>query len=207
MLVYNTDMLKPEEVPTTMKDLIDPQWRGRLGMAYPLFGTTATHGAVLFSRWGEARARAFFEALAANDVRILAGNSTVCRAVANGELPLGLTDTDDVHLQRTQGRPVDWVLIDHQGDGALLIPNTLALIKGSPHPQTGKKLIDYLLTPEVEARLAASPSAQIPLMASAAKPPVVAELTQSRFLDPDFEQAAAVLPHSADVLKTIFTRP
>ncbi len=209
VLVFNTEELRRDQVPNTILDLLDPRWRGRVGMGYPLFGTTATHGAVLYAGWGEERAREFFAGLAANEVQIMEGNATVCRAVADGELPLGLTDTDDVNLQRSQGRPVDWVLLDHEGRGALLIPNTLALIKGAPNAEAGRRLIDYLLTPEVETRLAGSPSAQIPLIPADETdlPPVVADLAARRFMDPDFERAAPLLPKSADMLKSIFARP
>ena len=49
------------------------------------------------------------------------------------------------------------------GLGTLLIPNTLAIIRGGPNPAAARRLVDYLLSPEVESRLAAGPSAQIPL--------------------------------------------
>jgi iron(III) transport system substrate-binding protein len=45
----------------------------------------------------------------------------------------------------------------------LFIPNTLAIIKGGPNPAAARKLVDYLLSAEVERRLASGPSGQIPL--------------------------------------------
>ncbi len=55
------------------------------------------------------------------------------------------------------------VLIPDPSDGAVLIPNTVALVHNAPHPAEGRMLIDYLLSKEVEERLAKMPSAQIPL--------------------------------------------
>ena len=49
------------------------------------------------------------------------------------------------------------------GRGTLVLPNTVAMVRGGPHPENAKKLIDYLLSPEVEQKLAAGRSAQIPL--------------------------------------------
>ena len=49
------------------------------------------------------------------------------------------------------------------GLGTLFIPNTLAIIRGCPHPAAARRLVDYLLSPEVETMLAAGPSTQIPL--------------------------------------------
>ena len=60
-------------VPRGINDLTDPRWKGKIGLAKPLFGTTATHAACLFAAWGEEKAKAFFGALKANDVRICLG--------------------------------------------------------------------------------------------------------------------------------------
>lgn len=207
VLVFNTEKLTLDQVPRSLEQLAEPKWASRLGMAYPLFGTTATHGAVLFAEWGEAEARAVFDKLNAGGVHILDGNMTVCRAVADGELDLGLTDTDDAHLLRSQGKPIDWILLDHRGAGALLIPNTVALMKNAPNPQAGRKLIDFLLRPEIEARLAASPSAQIPLHPGVEAPPKVSEMAREKFLEADYAAAAEQIEPSADFLKALFSRP
>ena len=82
-----------------------------------------------------------------------------------GRLAFGLTDTDDAVIELEAGKPVKSVFPDSSEDGVgtLLLPNTLAVVKGAPHPQAAIRLIDYLLSAEVEAKLAAGPSAQIPL--------------------------------------------
>ena len=207
VLVYNTELISREELPGSLEDLTDDRWRGKLAMAYPLFGTTATHVAVLYASWGEAKARAFLQSLKDGGVQIMEGNMSVCRAVADGEFPLGLTDTDDAHLLKSQGKAIDWVLIDHGGEGALLIPNTLALIKDGPNPEQGRMLVDYLLSREVEEILAASPSAQIPLHPLAEVPPVVEAMRNSAYFSADYARAADFLQPSADFLKTLFARP
>jgi iron(III) transport system substrate-binding protein len=74
----------------------------------------------------------------------------------------------------------------------LFIPNTVALIRGSSNPEGGKKLIDFVLSPEVEARLARSGSAQIPLNPKVVVelPPQIAPARTVRKMTVDFEQAA-----------------
>ena len=70
--------------------------------------------------------------------------------VAAGKLAFGLTDTDDAIVEIERGMPVAIVYPD-QGDGesgSLLIPNTLAIIKGGPHPERARELLKYLLTAE-----------------------------------------------------------
>ncbi len=207
VLAFNTKLLKREDVPKDTTALADPHWRGKIGMAYPLFGTTATHAAFLFSAWGKEKAESLFQSLKDNDIRILDGNGMVCRAVADGELPLGLTDTDDAHQTRAEGKPIEWILLDHEGKGALLIPNTVALMRDAPRPDAGRRLIDYLLSPEVETALAESPSAQIPLRPGVSAPPDVAEMSRATFLQADFAPATAQIAPSADFLKGLFAKP
>lgn len=208
VLAYNTKLLKADEVPHTLTALTDARWRGKVGMAYPAFGTTASHAAVIYTLWGGREALGFFKALRANDVKIMEGNGAACRAVADGELPLALTDSDDANLARNEGKPVAWVPIeDGRQPGGLLIPNTLALIKGGPNPAAGRQLIDYLLSPKVEEALAASPSVQIPLRPGVAMPPVVQELARARFIDAPYAQAAAQLPDAIKELEAVFARP
>src|SRR5262249_17753241 len=82
-----------------------------------------------------------------------------------GQLAFGLTDTDDALGEIDAGMPVEIVYPD-QADGelgTLFIPNTLSVIKGCPHPEAAHQLIDFLLSPDIETKLAEGASAQIPL--------------------------------------------
>ena len=165
VLIVNTRLVDQAQRPTSLQDLTDAKWRGQAAIAKPLFGTTATHAACLFAVWGDEKARAFFQAVKANDVQIMSGNKQVALAVAGGQVAFGLTDTDDAIIELEKGAPVAIVYPDRQPDelGTLFIPNTLAIIKGGPNGPAARKLVDYLLRPQTEALLAAGPSAQIPL--------------------------------------------
>ncbi len=160
----NTDKLGKQKPPTSVLDLADERWKGEGGYAKPLFGTTATHAAVLFAELGDEKAKAFFQQLKDN-AQMLPGNKQVAQAVSSGQITFGLTDTDDAMVEIEQGRPVTIVYPDQAEDqlGTLFIPNTLAIIKGGPNPEAAKKLVDYLLSAKVETALAEGPSAQIPL--------------------------------------------
>ena len=165
ILLVNTEVVPETERPTSIHDLADPRWKGRVSIAKPLFGTTATHAACLFTALGEHQAKDFFRSLTANDIRIEAGNKQVAKSVAAGRAAIGLTDTDDALVMIDEGFPVAIVYPDREPDqlGTLFIPNTLCIIKDCPHPEQAKRLVDYLLRPEVESRLALGPSGQIPL--------------------------------------------
>jgi iron(III) transport system substrate-binding protein len=205
VLVCNTDLLTPEEMPRSIFDLIEPRWRGKFTFANPMFGTTATHCAALFAVLGEEEAKTYFQALKDNDVAIVAGNATSKDRVAAGEFPVGFTDTDDVFVALTQGKPVAQVYPDQDGLGALLIPNTVAMIRGCPNPEEAKKLIDFILTEEVESRLAHAKGRQIPLR-SVSKPADVPSLDDIHLLDVDFERVADQMETSGRFLQELFLR-
>ncbi len=172
ILLVNTQLVPEADRPASLNDLIDPKWKGKIGIAKPLAGTTATHAACLFAAWGPEKARAFFSALKKNEVNVLSGNKQVATAVGTGAIAFGLTDTDDAMGEILAGQPVAIVYPDRQADqlGTLFIPNTLCTIQGAKHPREAEALAGYLLSPEVESILAKGPSAQIPLGTGVAAP-------------------------------------
>jgi len=206
VIVYNKKLLKPDQAPSSILDLTEAKWKGQCGMANPLFGTTATQAAALFALWGENKAKQFFIDLKANNTVILPGNAVVKDMAASGEIKAGLTDTDDVNLAVSAGLPVAMVLPDQNGMGTLLIPNTVCLIKNSPDPGNGKKLIDFLLSAEVEKKLAFSPSAQIPVRKNIERPPDVPFIEEIKTMAVSYEQIAAQTDNAAQFLRDTFLR-
>jgi iron(III) transport system substrate-binding protein len=173
VILYNTDEVKPDAVPSSVRDLTDPRWKGRAGLANPLFGTTTTQVAALAALWGEPAARKFLDDIKANGVRIVTSNGEAKDLVASGELAWAFTDTDDASEAVEQRKPVAVVYPDQDSIGTLVMPNAVALVKGAPHPEAAKKLIDYLLSRQVEERLARSTAAQMPLHRDVSVPPNV----------------------------------
>ena len=76
--------------------------------------------------------------------------------------------------------------------GTLFIPNTLATPRNDPNPEGARKLVDFLLSPEVEKRLAESESAQIPLnpQVKMKLPPQIEVGRTAKRMDADFDKAA-----------------
>ena len=192
VLIINTEQFPdPANRPDSIHDLIDSKWPTSRAMAKPLFGTTATHAAVLRSIWEPDAFEDFFEQVTQRVV-IVSGNKQVAQGVAAGEFGFGITDTDDALIELEKGKPVAIVFPD-QGEGemgTLFIPNTICSIAGSPHPENAKQLAQWLLSPETEAKLARSSSGQIPLHPSIQMESRVLPDSKVRWLDVDFEEAA-----------------
>jgi iron(III) transport system substrate-binding protein len=206
ILIVNTKLVPENQRPRGIKDLLDPKWKGQIGLAKPLFGTTATQAACLFAAWGDDKAKQFYRDLKANGVQIHSGNKGVAQAVGSGQLAFGLTDTDDAMGEIDAGNPVVILYPDREPDGlgTLFIPNVLAVVKGSPNPKEAEALADYLLSPEIESALATGPSAQIPLLKTTEVKARVETPRTVHAMDADFETAAKIWDRVAAFLAAEF---
>jgi len=189
LIVHHMEGARQEE-PTSIGAFTDPQWKGRAAIANPHFGSTGMHFAALLSVWGEPRFRAWVRELRRNDVAVLPGNAQVKDAVAAGKYDFGLTDTDDVNEALRDGKAVHLVVPDQGATeiGVLVIPNAIALVRGGPHAENARKLMRYLLSPEVEAGLAKGDSVQIPIRNSVPGPSILPPLATLRLMRVDYEQ-------------------
>jgi iron(III) transport system substrate-binding protein len=161
--------------PTSVTAYTDPSAKGRAAIANPLFGTTTAYVAALFTIWGDGRARAFMNETKNNAVKMTTSNGESADFVAAGQVDFSLVDSDDAVNRKKQGKPVEMIYPDQEagGLGVLILPNAVVLIKGGPHPENGKRLIDYLLSQSTERKLAFADCAQIPLHSGVDTPPEV----------------------------------
>ena len=192
VIAYNTERVSSNDAPHLLEDLLESKWKGRLVMATPEFGTTGGDVASWFAHYGTERAKKILQLLKANKIRLVDGNSTAVRMVATGQADVCLTDTDDVYAAQRNGWPIAMNYLDQAGNGPLAIPNTAAVIKGGPHPDEACRLMDFLLSEQVEEMLARSDSHNSPIHQSLTRqfePYVI-----SKTLDVDYEKVADHLP-------------
>ena len=142
-IVVNTESVFTP--PRTVLDLTNGTWKGRVALAYPLFGTTSSYFLALRQHWGDAKWRAWCEGLVSNEAKIVDGNSVVVRLVAAGECVVGLTDSDDVHAGQRNSLSI---LSAPQVRERFVIPNTISIISGTPRRELARRLVDYLHHPD-----------------------------------------------------------
>jgi iron(III) transport system substrate-binding protein len=203
VIAYNTRLVMSDEAPRSVFDLADPKWKAQAAMADPRFGSTSFHVAALYAELGDAKADDLFRRLRANDIRVVDSNSTVRDLVARGEVKVGLTDTDDVNVAIEDGQPVSMILPDRDGLGVPVMPNMVSLIANGPHPEEGRRLIDYLLSPDVERQLAESEAVQIPLHAGVPGPKNIPPISSFTPMTLDYGKAAARVEDVTARLATI----
>lgn len=190
VIIYNKELVQGKP-PLSIFDALKPEWKGKVAIANPLFGTTSFHATALFVIWGDEKAMDFFSDAKKNGLQILPSNGAVKNAVAEGRSAWGMTDTDDANVALRDGKPVGVIYPDADGLGTPVMPNTVSMIAGAPHTETAKKLIDFLLSSESEKRLAELDCVQMPLHSNVPTPANVKGVSEVKAMELDYVQVAA----------------
>jgi len=163
VVAFDPQRVEPSHLPSRWEDLAKPEFAGHTAMANPLFGTTRGHVAAMFAAWGDERGRAFLAQLHEGGVRLVDGNSAAVRAVLARQAKFAVTDTDDVWIAKRGGASIELTYPDMGDGGTVLIPCSVAIVRGGPNTAAARSLVDYLVSAEVEQMLAESDSRQIPV--------------------------------------------
>ncbi len=178
--------------PQSVLAYADARFRGQGVIANPLFGTTTAEIAALFTIWGDTRTQAYMNSMRENGVRISTSNGESADFVAAGEAQFSLVDSDDGFNRLKQGKPIEIVFPDQEqgGMGCMIVPNALLMIRGGPHQENAKKLIDFLLSPESERKLAFSDANQIPLHSAVETPAGVPRIESLKTMTLNYSEVA-----------------
>jgi len=137
---YNTNQIKKDELPKSYQDLLDPRWKGRLGIE-----TDDPHwfAYVLNSLGQEKGIKLFKDIVDKNGMSVRKGHTLLANLVASGEIPLSL----DVYSYKAaqlkrRGAPVDWFVIPP----AIAQFTAIGLLKHAPHPHAGMLFYDFMLS-------------------------------------------------------------
>jgi iron(III) transport system substrate-binding protein len=139
---YNTNLVKKEELPKTWDDLLDPRWKGRLGIEQE----DSDWLAGIIGEIGEERGlKVFKQMVATNGMSARKGHTLLTQLVASGEVPLALTVYNYKAEQlRAEGAPIDWFTIGN----AIARPNGVGVARRAPHPHAALLFYDFELSPE-----------------------------------------------------------
>lgn len=138
-LVFNTNLVSAP--PRTVLELTNDIWKGRVALAYPLFGTTSSYFLALRKHWGEATWRDWCKGLVRNGAKVVDGNSVVVRLVGAGESAVGLTDSDDIQAGLRNSLPIS---SSPKFPETFVIPNTISIVTGTTRRDLALRLMDYL---------------------------------------------------------------
>lgn len=151
--VVNTNLVNLHQAPRTLSALTNSEWKGRLALAYPMFGTTGGHLLAARNSMGSGHWSAWLQELANQKPLILDGNSVVVKMVGLGRAAIGLTDSDDVRAGQREGLPIAALSIE---DVPMSIRASVGIISGRPESKAVRQLAAYLTGEEVSKALVAS---------------------------------------------------
>lgn len=145
---YNTHLLKKRDLPKTYQDLLDPKWKGKLGIETKAEEWYTT---VVMSM-GEAKGvKMFHDMVARNGMSVRLGVSLLNNLVVAGEVPLALTLYIDLPEKgKRAGKPIDWFALDP----VVAHGFNIGLARRSPHPNAALLFYDYMLSPDTQNLLA-----------------------------------------------------
>ncbi|HEY3246845.1 MAG TPA: extracellular solute-binding protein [bacterium] len=136
-ILYNTRLVKPEDAPKSLTDLLDPKWKGKIAMPDPnVHTTTAVWLANLQPIMGN-QYRSFVERLSGQVVLLESFLPVVNRVIA-GEFPLGITYVKYVYAFGKDGAPLDYVRLNP----VLAEAHHIAVGAKAPHPNAARLFVD-----------------------------------------------------------------
>jgi len=139
VMAYNTNLVKPEDVPNSYADLLHPKWIGKLGIE----ATDVEWFAAVARSMGEEKGLAYFAQLAAMKPDMRSSHILIAELVAAGEIPLVLTAlNNNVETLKRKGAPIEWRPLPP----AFGQPSAVGLIKHAPHPHAALLFADFLLS-------------------------------------------------------------
>lgn len=204
VLAYDPARIRRTDLPEDWRGILLRDWKGRLAVANPLFGTTRGHLAALFAHWGNDPAQNLLRRWAAGDVRLADGNSQTVSLLVAGQVDAALTDTDDVWVAQARGAQIDLIYPSLEpGQPAVWIPCSVAVVRGAPHPAAARRLADFLVSTAVEEQLARSASRNVPVREALRQKLLGGEVSPEAM---DFDRVVDALPAATAAARDILLR-
>ncbi len=139
---YNTKLVAKGEAPKNWEDLLQPRWKGKLGMDDEEY---FWHAGML-KYWGEDKGRKYMEALSRQGLQFRNGHALLADLMSVGEFPVAVVVyPDQIEQMKLKGQPVDWVKTT---DPILVNLAPVSVAAKAPHPNAAKLFMNYSISKE-----------------------------------------------------------
>lgn len=137
---YNTNVIKPADAPKTYEDLLDPKWKGKLGIE----ADDANWFMTVVDALGQQKSEKLFrDIVAMNGVSVRKGHTLLAQLVVSGEVPLALTTyVNRIDQYKSRGAPVEPLFLSP----VIALPTGAGVMRNAPHPYSAVLFMDYLLS-------------------------------------------------------------
>lgn len=177
VVAYNTDRLKPEDLPESIDGFTDPKWKGRIGWPPSNASFQAFISAMRITR-GEEATRAWLNGILANEPKVYPSNNPALKAVAAGEVDVAFVNHYYLHRQLKEQNGAPFAAANYHPTkdlGGMMNVSGVGILKTSKKQAAAQKLVDFLLS-EPAQKLFTDENFEYPLAsgvkASAGLPPL-----------------------------------
>ena len=145
-LVYNTDELDASKLPTSVFDVVEPAWKGRVGVA-PTNASFIAFVTAMRLEYGDDRARAFLDGLVENDAKVYEKNGPIVDAVGKGEVQVGLVNHYYLYekLEQDPELPIANHFFEAGDIGNMVNTSAIGILEGADHADEANQLVEYML--------------------------------------------------------------
>lgn len=149
VIVYNTKMVPPKDVPKTYEDLLNSRWKGKMAMESANYYWFAA----LMKMMGEEKGLEYMKKLGEQNIQFRTGRTLICQLVSAGELTMGLgLHNSSPEELKGKGAPIDWVAIEP----VIGKTHPTGISAHAAHPNAAKLFIDFILSKEAQEIVARS---------------------------------------------------
>lgn len=199
-VVYDTTLLRPQDLPPTEDGLTDPAWAGRVGIA-PANGSFLAFVAAKILLDGEDATLAWLEGMAANAAPRYPKNSPIVAAVADGQLDSGMVNHYYL-LRRLVEQPkataANYFFPDATA-GSLVMPAGAGILATGRNTEAGQQFIEFLLSPAAQEYFSTE-TFEYPLLPGVAADPLLPPIESIPTPDIDLSDLATVLDRATDLV-------
>ncbi|MDB9373025.1 iron ABC transporter substrate-binding protein [Nodularia sphaerocarpa] len=163
---YNTNLVKSEELPSSIFGFTDPKWKGKIGWS-PTNGSFQSFVTGLRVAEGEERAKQWLEGIKANDAKVYPNNTSIVQALTRGEIALGFVN--HYYLEQVKKDNPQVPVVHHftEDIGSLVNVAGIAILNSAKHPNIAQRFGEFLLNEDAQNYFA-SQTAEYPLAAGVA---------------------------------------
>ncbi len=200
VIVHNTDLIDAADLPTSVFDLVEPEWKGRFAVA-PTNGSFQDFVSAMRLVVGDEQTTQWLEGIVANDVQTYPKNSAIVDAVARGEVELGLVNhyynfralAEDPSLPSRNANLED-------GDvGNLVIMSTASIMVSTDQAAAAKVFIEFLLNEDSQTYFR-DETFEYPVAAGIDANPDLVPLADQVLPDVDIEDLGTQLRATVDLI-------
>lgn len=197
-IAFNPEKLSQAELPENILEVVEPKWKGRVGLA-PTNASFVGHISALLLEFGEDDVKEFLAALKANGAKFYDSNSLVVKAVAAGEVDLGLVN-HYYALNEKKENPQASVANIYPEEGAFVNLAGVGILEGAANREQADEFIEFLLSPEAQ-EFFRSETNEFPLVEGVPGPEGQPALAELKTIDLPLDELGKDLERSARLIK------